>query len=128
MSRKRKRWIAVLVSFMLVLTAVPAMWSVSAPVAAATEAELIAARERNQQELEAARLSLSAHEAHSNSLQARLEAIRAEKTDAEAEYQRLSRELDLAREELRLSLDLYNIAVKTANDMQEPYEDRIVIL
>ncbi|MDI9469466.1 MAG: peptidoglycan DD-metalloendopeptidase family protein [Bacillota bacterium] len=128
MKTKRKQRIAILISFLLVLTTVPAIWSLPAPVTAATEAELIAARERNRQELEAARLSLSAHEAHSNSLQARLDAIKEEKTDTEAEHQRLSRELELAREELRLSLERYNIAVNNANDMQEAYEDRIVSL
>lgn len=90
--------------------------------------DLLAKQAANRAALAQTQDEIAAFTAQSNSIQAQLDNLLEQNLTSTEEYERLTRELEVAREEMNKSIVRYEEAQQFADDKQVEYETRIVTL
>lgn len=90
--------------------------------------ELRAKQEANRKQLQQTQEEMASFRAQSNSIQAQLDLLFEQNIASTEEYERLSRELQVAEDEMNKAIDRYEIAQENAENKQVEYETRIVTL
>ena len=90
--------------------------------------EIARKQEANREALNKTQNEIAAFSAQSNSIQAQLDFLLEQNIASTEEYERLTRELEVARDEMNKSITRYEEAQQFADDKQIEYETRIVTL